>query len=326
MGYDGDYTSDYERVYSVNKKRMATPCFFKDGLSKQEFENIAKSVAKKNKRIKSVTIQGAIIYCIAESKTGFSTWGFSVDFNDWGHVTGIYWTKTDNDQSTLPRYYAQMVSQSIHDYLSKNGISLEDYSYFVDLNKDLETPQGLEYHEKQGIISNIIRQGAAFAFVGNDSKELLNNHLYPVISKIKSFGFKNINTVPILDINNQCNKFLFEVEQIIIGGTGYFERGDAFADNAEVIITYHLKQRIPMPFSESDFKKTNHLMVNNRLFDLGYRNIKERKIEDLITGWIKKDGTVERVLVNEGCEVPIVEGRLYQYDVEIIIVYHTFKR
>lgn len=324
--YDDESLSENERIHSVNRKRKETPCFFKDGISREEFEKIARRIGKRLRRVKNITVEGPIIYCTAESQTGFTTWDFNVDFNDWGHVTGIYWTQTDNEDSSLPMHYAQMVSEAIHNYLSANGISLEDYSYYVNLNQDLDTSNGLAYQEKTGFFFGIFRRGTAFAFIGNDSEELLHEHLYPVISKIKANGFKNIKSVPIYDVNYHNNKYLFEVEQIIIGGTGFFRRGDSFPDTAEVIITYHDKQHIIMPFTEVDFKNTDHIYVRNCLQNSGFINIYERRIEDLITGWITKDGSVERVLVNAGYEVPIVKGKSYQYDIKLVICYHTFKK
>ena len=310
MSFYDETLPEYQRIYSVNEERKKTPCFFKDGISKEEFEKIARRIGKRLHRLKKITVEGPIIYCTTESQTGFTTWDFNVDFNDWGHVTGIYWIQADNDTSSFPMHYAQMVSEAIHNYVSTNGISLEDYSYYVNMNQDLGTADGFAYQEKTGFFSGLFRQGSAFAFIGNDSEELLHEHLYPVISKIKANGFKNIKSIPIYDVNYHNSKYIFEVEQIIIGGTGFFRRGDSFPDTAEVIITYHVKQHFVMPFHEVDFKNTDHMYVINCLHNSGFLNIYERRIEDLITGWITKDGSVERVLVNEGYEVPIIKGKL----------------
>ena len=54
MATDNDYSSEYERIYSISKKRRATPCYFKDGLSQDDFENIARRVAKKKRYIKNL--------------------------------------------------------------------------------------------------------------------------------------------------------------------------------------------------------------------------------------------------------------------------------
>lgn len=59
---------------------------------------------------------------------------------------------------------------------------------------------------------------------------------------------------------------------------------------------------------------------------MGFSNIYERKIKDLVAGWVIKDGDVEQVLVNmNGSEVPMNKNQLYEFDSEIVITYHTFQ-
>lgn len=54
----------------------------------------------------------------------------------------------------------------------------------------------------------------------------------------------------------------------------------------------------------------------------GFTNIKLEKIEDLITGWLTKDGEVEDVSV--GGDVEYSPDKLVKSDTEVIIRYHTF--
>lgn len=56
--------------------------------------------------------------------------------------------------------------------------------------------------------------------------------------------------------------------------------------------------------------------------DNGFVNIKTEKLEDLITGWLTKDGEVESVSVDG--DVDYIAGDWYPKDVEVIITYHTF--
>ncbi|MFR2438277.1 MAG: hypothetical protein ACLS8H_09730 [Ruminococcus sp.] len=54
------------------------------------------------------------------------------------------------------------------------------------------------------------------------------------------------------------------------------------------------------------------LKVGDELESMGFSNIYERKINDLVTGWIKKDGSVEEVLVEiNDKEVPINKNQPY---------------
>lgn len=144
---------------------------------------------------------------------------------------------------------------------------------------------------------------------------------------LKYNGFKNIKAIPIKDIGEDSEKFVFEVEQIVINGVSFFEIGDHFMETSEIIITYHEKKEIHFFFPMKFFKKKSYITVGDHLQNMGFSSIYERKITDLITGWIVKDSSVEKILVNiEGQELPIEKDQSYAFDTKIIIAYHTFPR
>ena len=58
------------------------------------------------------------------------------------------------------------------------------------------------------------------------------------------------------------------------------------------------------------------------LTDAGFTNIRFEKQEDLITGWIIKDGSVESVTING--ESDFTDNTSYRIDAEVVIIYHTF--
>ena len=60
------------------------------------------------------------------------------------------------------------------------------------------------------------------------------------------------------------------------------------------------------------------------LHELGYTEIYTEKIADLVTGWIHKDGSIEYVLVNG--KTKYKKGDMFNYDVKIVIAYHTFAK
>jgi hypothetical protein len=68
----------------------------------------------------------------------------------------------------------------------------------------------------------------------------------------------------------------------------------------------------------------NYQDVINDFEEKGFTNIKTEKIEDLITGWITKDGEVEEVSV--GGDVKYSPDQWVSSDTEVIIKYHTFKK
>ena len=79
---------------------------------------------------------------------------------------------------------------------------------------------------------------------------------------------------------------------------------------------------IKIGYSNSDLEGMNYQEVESILRAKGFVNITTIPIEDLITGWITKDGEVERVMIN-GNE-SFSSSKKYSSDIEIIIFYHTF--
>lgn len=314
------------RQDDIDAKRRNTLCKFKDGITYEDFSAIAHKAEKQMKRIKKVTISGVAIYCTVESQTGYSDWNFCVDFNDWGHITGTYWKNTENFDSNIPKHFGDMVSGDIHQMLRNRNIYLPGFSDYVNNNEDLGTASGLSYFQKAGFFQKLFSEEIQIATLFG-SQNLVGEHIYLVVSILKDNGFKNVKSIPIKDVGENSNKYVFEVEQVVINGLSFFEAGDTFLESSEVIITYHMKQEIAIPYPMSFFRKKNYLAVGGQLKDMGFSNIYERKIKDLVTGWMTKDGSVERVLVNvEGKEVNMNKNRPYEFDTEIVITYHTFSK
>ena len=313
------------RKKDVNEKRQATPCKFMDGITYEDFATIVHEAGECIKRIKKVSIHGAVIYCTVESQTGYSEWNFFVDFNDWGHITGTYWKCSENFDSNIPQCFGDKVSGNIQQMLWNRKICLPEYDEYVNDNKDLGTPSGLSYFEKSCIKKNTFthEQKIASKF---DSQALLGEHIYLVISMLKSNSFKNIKSIPIKDVGQKSKKYLFEVEQVVINGISFFEIGDLFTENSTVIITYHAKLEIKVPYSLNYFKKKNYITVGKQLQDMGFSNIYKKEINDLTTGLVKKDGSVNQVLVKiNKKEVPMHKNQVYDFDTEIVITYHAFQ-
>ena len=98
------------------RRRKATPCKFRDGISSSEFNRIARKSAKYIKRIVNLSVNGPIVSGTVRSQSGTSEWDFSIDFNDYGHITGKYWLCTDNHDSNIPTRLAENISAMIKAY------------------------------------------------------------------------------------------------------------------------------------------------------------------------------------------------------------------
>ena len=55
---------------------------------------------------------------------------------------------------------------------------------------------------------------------------------------------------------------------------------------------------------------------------IGFTNIFKEEIPDLVTGWVKKEGSIESIIIN-GYDC-VKENTKIKYDAEITIKYHTF--
>jgi len=80
--------------------------------------------------------------------------------------------------------------------------------------------------------------------------------------------------------------------------------------------------RIRMPSSSSDYKGANYQDVLAELQGAGFTNVESEVIDDLIIGWLIKDGEVEEVEVN-GYTTFSTDSK-YSKDVKIVVSYHTF--
>lgn len=73
--------------------------------------------------------------------------------------------------------------------------------------------------------------------------------------------------------------------------------------------------------SSSDFSKQNYRDVIQTLKTAGFTNIQMDVIEDIIVGWVTKDGEVERVSING--ETTFYGSNWYKTDVPIVVTFHA---
>lgn len=174
------------------------------------------------------------------------------------------------------------------------------------------------------------RKIKAFVFNGKrisvpcDIQDVIGKKVSYVTSLFEKNAFSNIITVPIKDIYVNSLYEVGQVEQVVVAGSTYFEIGEQVPYDSEIVITYHVKKEIVIPVSGKRFRKTNYIVSGDYLQDLGFTEIYERPIRDLTTGWITKDGSVERVIIGDNDSVKV--NSVFPYDVEIVIEYHTFKK
>lgn len=80
--------------------------------------------------------------------------------------------------------------------------------------------------------------------------------------------------------------------------------------------------QVKVPVTVNELESENYEEVIQKFKDAGFTNINTRKIEDLITGWLTKDSSVEKVTIDGREEFS--KGEAFPKDVPIEISYHTF--
>ena len=95
------------------RRRVNSPLCFDDGITEQEFAEVAASAARSLPRLKKLSVTGMTAAIDVRSNSGLTTWSARVDFNDYGHLTGNYWLETDNTESVIPEHFANSMQAEI---------------------------------------------------------------------------------------------------------------------------------------------------------------------------------------------------------------------
>ena len=157
-----------------------------------------------------------------------------------------------------------------------------------------------------------------------DCEKLIGKNVSFVVSALTHDAFSNIKTVPIKDIYVGSEYDVGQVLKVAIGGSSSFQEGARIPYDAEIVISYHDKREITVPFSERSLRNMNYVLACNKLQELGFTEIYKKPIPDLTTGWIRKNGAVEKIVIGDA--YPFKKNSIFAYDAKIVIEYHTFKK
>ena len=160
--------------------------------------------------------------------------------------------------------------------------------------------------------------------VGYTKDELIGLNYKIVEDKLESRGFENIETKEINDLIYKDKNKKEVVTDVLISNRDNYNKNSKYMKNEEIIIIYHSLIKTNPPLTNKEVKKMNYKEVEKQFKNNGFENIKIEKIQDLVTGWITKDGEVETVTINKDTKFDI--NSEYLIDAEVIIKYHTFKK
>lgn len=307
--------------------RKNTPCHFSDGISKKQFEIIARRAGRHIRRLTNLSVDGPVVSGTVRTNSGLNEWYFEADFNDYGHITGRYWLSSDNDDSDIPKHIADKISATVQPFLKEYDADDDNAQKHIIL-KRLRQLIGLllltiflcgglyvnyKYSEYQKSIE-----------VGISSIQAAGKNYEQVVDTLEKNGFINIDAFPEYDLGIEDISQENIVSRIEIRGVDEFDAASKYPYDSRIKITYHMVKNIYMPISSKDAKKMNCAELEERLNESGFINISTQAEYDLITGWLTKDGAVKGVSING--DTDFSQNSSYRPDAEIIIIYHTFKK
>lgn len=337
----GSIGSLIQKGIRKEKIRKNTPCNFCDGISKEQFEIIARQAGKQIRRLTDLTVDGPVVSGTVQTNSGINEWYFKADFNDYGHITGRYWLSSDNDDSDIPKRVADNISAVVESFLKEYDedndqecISLEWSEQQTGLLKKKRLIKKVNAFISLLLLTIFLCGGLYVSYkyseykksieIGISSIQAIGKNYEQVVNILEKNGFINIDVFPEYDLGIADIDKENSVIKIEFRGNDEFDASSKYPYDARIKITYHVVKNIYMPVSYKDAKKMNYTELEDNLNEAGFVNISTQAEYDLITGLITKDGSVKDILING--DTGFSENSSYRPDVEIIIIYHTFKK
>lgn len=102
-----------------------------------------------------------------------------------------------------------------------------------------------------------------------------------------------------------------------------YTSGDCYVQqNAPIMVGYY-KLKIQVGEAASAFSKTQYTDLAADLKEMGFTDITLLRADDLISGWLTKEGTIKSITI--GGNSQFTEKDSFYADEPVVIVVHTFK-
>lgn len=136
---------------------------------------------------------------------------------------------------------------------------------------------------------------------------------------LRTAGFTNI-TISQVETTNTSQNHL--VAGLTINGES-FNAGECYIQKTAPIIIKYYALMITVGEKASDIKGDNYTEVVSDLKAMGFTNITLKRANDLVFGWVSKEGAIQNISINGNSDFSTEDS--FCYDAEIVIVVHTFK-
>jgi len=174
------------------------------------------------------------------------------------------------------------------------------------------------------VISIGYYEGKQLTQVGISSNEMIGDDYTTVMNALKQKGFKYVSVEPIGDLVTGEEDELNKIEGVKIGFIEDFSENIKIPANIPVKITYHTYLTIGTPYSSKEAKKQSYEEVQEAFKTKGFTNIKLEVEYDIVTGWMTKEGDIEKITIDENDKFDSNEE--FRPDSEVVITYHDWKK
>lgn len=177
-----------------------------------------------------------------------------------------------------------------------------------------------------------LRQRRLKAFIFNhkrikiniDQIDFVNMNINMAIVSLHNLAFKKIVPFALRDVCENSIYNIGDVESVEILDYPNFKKGDLIPYDKDVLIYFHDKKEIIIPFSDKNLKGKHLEDVVKDFQELGFINITKQPIYDLTSGLLKRNGSVEQVLIRNNPSFD--KNERFAFDAVITIKFHSYKR
>lgn len=274
--------------------RENIPCQFTKRLTEEEFEELAfRTVKRINKKRINIEVYGAKVYGTVTSQSGLTEWDFTIDFNDYGSVTGTYWLWAENEDSLIPENIAEEMQAKIEDLLCDRDDCEYDDVYERDDEPDILESNNNYYYQREDFEKNeeIQRLKKQNQILENENKKFKNERRK---ERFKKFWKSLLITIVVFVV---CGFVFYKITEY--------------------------KKLIPVGMSSVEMKGLHYEDVANKLKTAGFLNVQLEALDDLKIEDEKQEGLVEQVVIDNAHTFD--ETKKFSYEDEVVIRYHTIK-
>lgn len=238
-----------------------------------------------------------------ESHSSASLSGF------WSSGNGAVYQKRTSKQRAEHKTDRQIIRELEEEYARAKSALVKEWKRVDKKNKALDKKR-----------KKALRTNDKLIAIEYTPEEFIGDYPEFVEEKLQDVGFTEISFEPIKDIFANNIEMLDLVEHVVVNSILNFKPKDLFQYDAPIVVSYHTKARLEIPFSPAELKKMTIDEVVTALKEKGFSNITQKMIQLSALQFFKKPGRIDSLTVN-GFPLTL-EHQTADFDEEIVISYY----